>query len=193
MEVVANLATPRAVAVPVADVSGERSLVAQAQSGDLDAFEVLYHGSVGLVHALCLRMSGSAALAEDLTQEVFVRAWRKLGSFRGESAFQTWLTRLAVNVVITSQRRRRLWEGKVTLVDDLEPYAPVVPPSHPGQAVDLERAIAGLPPGARTVFLLHDVHGLAHTEVAAATGSAIGTCKAQLHRARRLLREVLSR
>jgi RNA polymerase sigma-70 factor (ECF subfamily) len=175
---------------PVVD---DRDLVRRAQEGDIAAFETLYRGSVGLIHALCLRMVGSPTQAEDLTQEVFVRAWRKLGSFRGESAFTTWLTRLAVNVVLSSRRRQRQWEGKMTVVDDLEPFAGPAPSSHPGQAVDLERAIAGLPAGARTVFVLHDVHGLEHAEIAAATGSAVGTCKAQLHRARRLLKEVLSR
>jgi RNA polymerase sigma-70 factor (ECF subfamily) len=170
---------------------GERELVRAAQAGDLSAFEQLYRSAIGLVYALCLRMSGSAALAEELTQDVFVRAWRKLPTFRGESAFATWLTRLAVNVVLTERRDRGRREARLAFSDDLDSLAPHAPTGHPGTALDLERAIAGLPEQARRVFILHDVEGWGHGEIARLTGLAVGTCKSHLHRARALLREVL--
>lgn len=170
----------------------ERVLVREAQAGNLGAFERLYRSTVGLVHAICLRMAGDAALAEELTQDVFVRAWEKLATFRGESAFATWLTRLAVNVVLSERRERRRREARVIVAEGLESLAVPVPPGKPGQALDLERAIASLPPQARHVFVLHDVHGWEHAEIARHSGLAVGTSKAHLHRARRLLREVLS-
>ena len=163
-----------------------------AQAGDLGAFEKLYRSKVGLVFAICLRMAGSAPLAEELTQDVFVRAWQKLASFRGESAFGTWLTRLAVNVVLTDRRDRGRRDARLTLAQDVETLAAPVPPKDSGTALDLERAIAALPEQARRVFVLHDVEGWKHPEIARHTGLAVGTCKSQLHRARRLLREVLA-
>ncbi|TAM54709.1 MAG: RNA polymerase sigma factor [Acidobacteria bacterium] len=172
--------------------SAESDLVRSAQAGDIAAFEGLYRATVGLVHALCLRMAGNAALAEELTQDVFVRAWRNLGTFRGESAFATWLTRLTVNVVLSERRARRTREAHVTPTGDLAALAGAAPAARPGTALDLELAIAALPPQARHVFVLHDVEGWEHAEIARRTGLAVGTCKAHLHRARRLLREVLS-
>jgi len=171
--------------------AGERELVRAAQAGDLPAFEQLYRSAVGLVYAICLRMAGSAALAEELTQDVFVRAWRKLPTFRSESAFATWLTRLAVNVVLTERRDRGRREARLAFSDDLDSLAPPAPAGHPGTALDLEKAIAGLPEQARRVFILHDVEGWGHGEIARLTGLAVGTCKSHLHRARALLREVL--
>lgn len=171
---------------------GEGGFVRAAQAGDLGAFEKLYRSKVGLVYAICLRMAGSAALAQELTQDVFVRAWQKLPSFRGESAFGTWLTRLAVNVVLSERRDRGRREARLTLAEDVEIFAPPVPPKDSSTAVDLERAIAALPEQARRVFVLHDVEGWKHPEIARHTGLAVGTCKSQLHRARRLLREVLA-
>jgi RNA polymerase sigma-70 factor, ECF subfamily len=167
-------------------------LVARARAGELAAFEQLYRATHGLIYAVCLRMARDATLAEDLTQEVYVRAWQKLASFRGESAFATWLTRLAVNVVLSERRERGRREARVTLSDDLELLAGAVPAGQPGEAVDLDRAIGALPEGARRVFVLHDVYGFQHVEIARLAGIAEGTCKAHLHRARRLLREVLS-
>jgi RNA polymerase sigma-70 factor (ECF subfamily) len=171
--------------------AGDFELVRAVRSGNLAAFERLYRSTVGLVYALCLRMSGDAARAEELTQDVFVRAWQKLATFRGESAFATWLTRLAVNVVLSERRDRGRRDARLTPVDDLEALAPAAPQSPPGSALDLERAIAELPEQARRVFVLHDVEGWGHSEIARATGLAIGTCKSHLHRARALLREVL--
>jgi len=140
---------------------------------------------------VCRRMCGDQALAEDLTQEAFVRAWQKLSSFRGDSAFSTWLHRLAVNVVLGHQRassRRDVREAAA-----MSPYSERFQgEERPGQVVDLERAISGLPERARTVFVLHDVEGYRHREIADLAGMAVGTSKAHLSRARRLLREALS-
>ena len=167
--------------------------VRRAQAGDVAAFERLYRENVDRIFALCLRMSGDAVRAQELTQDVFVRAWEKLAGFEGKSAFSTWLHRLAVNVVLGSRRAEGIRVGKVFGTDDLEAYETPTRPPDPGDRLDLERAIATLPPGARTVFVLHDVEGYKHEEIAELHGIAVGTCKAQLHRARRLLREALDR
>ena len=166
--------------------------VALAAAGDRRAFERLYRDHVDRVFALCLRMSGDRAAAEELTQDVFVRAWEKLALFRGESAFSTWLHRLAVNVVLTARKsagRRTAHDGGDDETIDALPTAPLAP----GDRMDLEAAIAGLPPGARRVFVLHDVEGYKHEEIADFLGITSGGSKAQLHRARMLLREALQR
>jgi RNA polymerase sigma-70 factor (ECF subfamily) len=167
--------------------------VRRAQQGDVAAFEQLYRENLDRVYALCLRLCADAARAEELTQDVFVRAWQKLGSFEGKSAFSTWLHRLAVNVVLGDRRAEGIRVGKVFGTEDPSVYESPGRPPDPGMAMDLERAIATLPPGARTVFVLHDVEGYKHEEIAELHGLAVGTCKAQLHRARRLLREALER
>jgi len=167
--------------------------VEKAQAGDTGAFEEIYHQHVGRVYALCLRMSGDPGEAAELTQDVFVRAWEKLDTFHGSSAFSSWLHRLAVNVVLGRWRARGRQRERVVAIDEVDPggsgeglHAP-----ERRNAIDLERAIAALPTGARTVFVLYDVEGYGHKEIAEMTGLAPGTCKAQLHRARRLLREAL--
>ena len=166
--------------------------VRRAQQGDAAAFEELYRTHAGRIHALCLRLEGDGARAEELTQDVFVRAWERLPTFRGESAFGTWLHRLAVNVVLAD--RRSLWRRgrRLVFTDDPASF------ERPGEGVtgntaDLEGAIAALPKGARAVFVLHDVEGYTHEEIARLSGIAEGTSKAQLFRARRLLREALDR
>ncbi len=171
--------------------SEERRLVRLAQAGDLSAFERLYRENERKVYALCMRMASDAALAEELTQDVFVRAWRKLGSFRGESAFSSWLYPLTVNVALSERRSRRRRTARVFATDDLTPFDRPERPPRPEAGFDLEMAMATLPPGARAVFVLHDVEGYKHEEIAKMLGMATGTSKAQLHRARRLLREVL--
>lgn len=153
---------------------------------------MLYRENVGRVHALCLRMARDRAEADELTQETFVRVWERLGSFRGDSAFTTWLHRVTVNVVIAGLRSRGRWRERFAAAE-VEDFGAAVPAFSAGGDLDLERAIARLSPQARLVFLLHDVEGYQHGEIAELTGLAVGTSKAHLHRARRLLREDLSR
>ncbi len=167
-------------------------VVARAQSGDQRAFERLYRENLGRVFALCLRMTGDRADAEELTQEAFVRAWQKIGSFRGESAFSTWLHRLTVNLVLTEFRTRQRRRDRVKLTDDLSEHDAPARSAAPRERVDLESAIASLPEGARQVFVLYEIEGYKHDEIASLMGIASGTTKAQLHRARRLLREALT-
>ena len=169
-------------------------LIEAARGGDRHAFESLYSQHVGRVYAICLRLNANVQTAEELTQEAFVRAWQRLSSFRGDSAFGTWLHRLTVNVVLDQQRAQRPWFRRVVAIDD----AVEVVASEQARVTssadqhDLESAIRKLPPAARTVFVLHDVEGWKHDEIAARTGTAVGTSKAHLHRARQLLKEWLS-
>lgn len=167
--------------------------IARARAGDPGAFRELYETHVGRVYALCLRLSGDRQDAEELTQDVFVRVWEKLGTFRGESAFGTWLHRLAVNTVLMARRARRRREGRVEPAENPEERAPAPRGDAGGLTLDLERALTRLPDGAREVFLLFDVEGYGHAEIAAMLGIAAGTSKAQLFRARRLLRQWLER
>lgn len=167
-------------------------LVQRAQGGDDAAFGELYRAHVGRVHALCLRLAGDAQAAGELTQDVFVRAWEALPSFRGESAFGSWLHRIAMNVFLGSRRATGRRERRVFSTDEPATLERVADPPHPGTRLDLEQAIAALPRGARVVFVLHDIEGYQHGEIARMTGIAEGTSKAQLFRARRLLREALA-
>jgi len=166
--------------------------VALAAAGDRRAFERIYRAHLSRVFSLCVRMCGERERAEELTQDVFVRAWEKLGSFRGESAFSTWLHRLAVNVVLnarkTEGRNRTRYES---MDEEGATEAAGTPPIAPGEMMDLEAAVARLPAGARRVFVLHDVEGYKHEEIAEMFGVTVGACKAQLHRARMLLRKYL--
>ena len=168
--------------------------VALATRGDRRAFERLYRCHVARVHALARRML-SYEEADEVTQDVFVRAWEKLGQFRGDSAFGTWLHRLAVNVVLndrqTERRRRERHDDGIEDMDALA-FGDARPLPVPGLSLDLEAAIAALPPGAKKVFVLHDVEGYTHEEIAGMLGVTAGGCKAQLHRARMLLRGHLS-
>lgn len=172
-------------------------LVARAQAGDQTAFRDLYRQHAGRVYALCLRLTGDGRDAEERTQDVFVRLWDKLRSFRGESAFSSWLHRLAVNVVLNERRTAGRREKRVMASEDpdmavgAQHAAPLQ--ESIGSALDLERAIGELPDGAREVFVLFDIEGYGHAEIAELTGIAEGTSKAQLFRARRLLREKLER
>lgn len=170
----------------------DKEYVALAKAGETSAFEELYRMHRGRVYALCVRMTRDETEAEDLTQEAFVRAWKKLGTFRGDSAFSTWLHRLTVNLVLTNRRSHSRRISRVSTTDDLTRYDKKGQASRPDLKMDLEQAIAKLPDGARKVFVLHDVEGYRHREIADMMGIATGTTKAQLHRARKLLREVLS-
>ncbi len=163
--------------------------VARAAAGDRAAFETLYREHAGRVYALCLRLAGDAARAEDYTQDVFVRAWERLGSFRGEAAFSSWLHRLAVNVVLQDRRAERRRLRRVEPTDDLG--AAPARRDRIAARLDLETAIAALPDAARQVFVLYDIEGYGHAEIGGLLGIAEGTSKAHLHRARRLLREAL--
>jgi RNA polymerase sigma-70 factor (ECF subfamily) len=137
-------------------------------------------------------MTADAARAEQLTQDAFVRAWRALHTFRGQSAFSSWLHRLAVNAVFEDQRTHRRREQRVTIDGDLDRHEAAAAVPDFDTRYDLERAIASLPPGARQVLVLHDIEGYPHQDIAEFLGVAVGTVKAQLHRARRLLRERLA-
>lgn len=164
----------------------EDRLVARAAAGDAQAFEALYRRHCGRVYALCLRLSGNAGRAEELAQAAFVRVWEKLRTFRGESAFSTWLYRLTVNVALDGLRAERRWRDR--LVDmDLAAYVG----ERPDLRLGLEEAIARLPERARVVFVLFQIEGYAHGEIAALTGMSAGASKAQLHRARCLLKEMM--
>jgi len=188
---------PPVAAAPAAPAPAGADRAAGAR--DPDAFEAVYREHVGRVHALCLRMTGDAREAEELTQDVFVRAWERLPSFRGESALGTWLHRLAVNVVLETARGTRRRERRVEPTSDLAALAPAAgaagaaPDERIALDMDMERAIAGLPQAVRTVFVLHDIEGYRHDEIARLTGGAVGTMRSQLHRARRLLMEALGR
>ena len=166
--------------------------VAHAATGDRRAFERLYRSHVDRVFSICTRMLGDRMLAEEVTQDVFVRVWEKLPGFRGESAFSTWLHRVAVNVVL-SRRKVALLHHSRTADEDEAQVQVASRPVHVGDRLDLEAAIARLPNGARRIFVLHDVEGFTHEEIGEQLGITPGGSKAQLHRARMLLRAALSR
>jgi RNA polymerase sigma-70 factor (ECF subfamily) len=171
--------------VDVADAS-------RAARGDMRAFERLYRAHAGRIHGLACRMLSSAEAAE-ATQDVFVRAWQKLGSYRGEAAFGTWLHRLAVNVFLGRRQVAKLDRARHVEDDAVLDTLPGRVRTTVDLSVDFEAAIARLPPGARQVFVLHDVEGYRHEEIALLLGVTTGTTKAQLHRARMLLRRHLDR
>ena len=177
-----------APAVSTTDMTDD---VALAAAGDVSAFERVYQAHLPRVHSLVRRMTGGRD-TDEVTQDVFVRVWQKLGTFRGDSAFSTWLHRLAVNVVIErfraeTLRRQRLREG-----DDL--FNTIAAPRRSGDlSMDFEAALAKLPDGAREIFVLHDVEGHKHHEIASLLDISVGTSKAQLHRARMMLRRHLGR
>jgi RNA polymerase sigma-70 factor, ECF subfamily len=171
--------------------------VARAAAGDRAAFERLYRQHLNRVFSLCARMVADRGRAEELTQDVFVRAWEKLHLFRGESSFATWLHRLTVNVVLNARKSEGRQKSRFEENDEeqgMDAHAGIVGmPLAPGDLLDLEKAIEKLPPGARRVFVLHDVEGYKHEEIAEMLGVTSGATKAQLHRARLLLREALNR
>lgn len=175
---------------------GDEGLVARAQRGDVDAFEQLYRLHAGRVYALCLRLAADAGVARELTQDTFVRAWEALPRFRADASLTTWLHRIAVNAMLERRRGDRRRSARVSLADDGDEedvqMAGVVAAPDVATAIDLERAIGALPPGVRRAFVLHDVEGYTHEEIATMTGLAAGTLRAQLHRARQLLMRALS-
>ena len=191
-------AAPRKNEVLIAGVT-EAEAIKRAQTGDVDCFEALYARHKRRVFSLCLRMTGNYAQAEDLTQEAFLQLYRKIASFRGESAFSTWLHRLAVNIVLMHMRKKT--PAEVSLEETLEPQSEDGPKKDIGTRDDvlhgsidrivLESAIADLPPGYRIIFILHDVEGYEHNEIAEILGCSIGNSKSQLHKARMKLRTLL--
>jgi RNA polymerase sigma-70 factor (ECF subfamily) len=192
------LSAVAACSMPVdgADEHQDHALARRAAAGDSRAFEQLYRAHVDRIHGLCCRLChGDTARAEQSTQDAFVRAWEKIGSFRGESRFGTWLHRLTVNVVLGEHRLLKRWvtfdDAIAVDGDESVPVELILRQEDIGSQVDLERALARLPKGARAVLILHDVEGYQHDEISTLTGIAVGTSKAQLHRARRLLREWL--
>jgi len=182
----------------VAKAVSETQLVARAQHGDEEAFAALFEMHKRRVYSLCLRMTGNTAEAEDLTQEAFLQLFRKISTFRGESAFSTWLHRLAVNVVLMHLRKKGLQQVSLDEADaSQEGSVKRDYGDHDRRLlgsidrISLARAIAELPPGYRTVFVLHDIEGYEHNEIADIMDCSVGNSKSQLHKARMKLRDWL--
>jgi RNA polymerase sigma-70 factor (ECF subfamily) len=166
--------------------------VRRAQTGDVDAFELLYREHSPRIYALCLRLkAGDTSDATELLQDVFIKAWRRLDTFRGDCAFGSWLHRLAVNTMLENARSDQRRTARVLPMEDTSRLAGAAKSSGVESRMDLESAIASLPKGAKLAFVLHDVEGYQHQEIAEQLSVSVGTVKAQLHRARRLLRERL--
>jgi RNA polymerase sigma-70 factor, ECF subfamily len=166
--------------------------VRRAQTGDVHAFELLYREHSPRIYALCLRLeSGDKSNATELLQDVFIKAWRRLDTFRGDCAFVSWLHRLAVNTMLENARSDQRRTARVLPMEDTSRLAGAARSSGVESRMDMESAIASLPKGARLAFVLHDVEGYQHQEIAEQLSVTVGTVKAQLHRARRLLRERL--
>jgi RNA polymerase sigma-70 factor, ECF subfamily len=196
MATIANTLIMTVTAEP-SQASSDLQLARAAAAGDTAAFERLYEQYHKRVYSLCLRMLGEGSQAEDLTQEVFLQVYKKIGSFRGDSAFTTWLHRLTVNQVLMHFRKRGV---KLEHTSEEGDFTNVV--ETPLQStrrismVDrlaLEKAISELPPGYRTVFVLHDVQGYEHEEISGLLDVSVGTSKSQLHKARMRLRELLTK
>jgi len=178
----------------------EADAIERAKQGDAEAFQALYDRHKRRVYSLCLRMTANTAEAEDLAQEAFLQLYRKIGTFRGESAFSTWLHRLSVNVVLMHLRKKSL--PVVSLEETTQGSGEEDTPKKDFGADDvalagsidrlqLQRAVDSLPPGYRTIFVLHDVEGYEHNEIAGIVGCSIGNSKSQLHKARMKLRDLL--
>jgi RNA polymerase sigma-70 factor (ECF subfamily) len=173
----------------------DQQLARKAATADQQAFEELYRRHHRRVYSICLRMAGNIAEAEDLTQDAFIQLYRKIGSFRGESAFTTWLHRLTVNIVLMHFRKRSVRDEKTTQEGEM-PEQIVLGTQSPErmQVIDriaLNHAIAQLPPGYQTVFILHDVEGFEHEEISQMLQVAVGTSKSQLHKARMKMRKLI--
>jgi len=184
---------------PQGDELNEAEAIERAKQGDAEAFQALYEKHKRRVYSLCLRMTANVAEAEDLTQEAFLQLYRKIATFRGESAFSTWLHRLSVNVVLMHLRKKGL--PVVSLEETTQGVEEDSPKKDFGaddlalagsiDRLQLQRAVEDLPPGYRTIFVLHDVEGYEHNEIAEIVGCSIGNSKSQLHKARMRLRDLL--
>jgi len=178
------------MAISSTDVFADESeLIKQAQRSNAQAFEALYRLHIDKVYGICLRMTGNVSEAEDCAQEAFIQAWNKLAKFRGDSAFSTWLHRIAVNSVLGRMRKSKREQDRIMAVTQSEPVT--VATADTGDMRDLSEAVDKLPRGARHVFVLHAVYGYSHDETGEMLGIAAGTSKAQLHRAKRLLAQQL--
>jgi RNA polymerase sigma-70 factor (ECF subfamily) len=195
------LAPLKRLAPDASAANDQADMIARAQAGDTHAFAMLYSIHKKHIYSLCLRIVGNVAEAEDLTQEAFLQFHRRISTFRGESALSTWLHRLAVNVVLMHLRKKGL---QLTSLDEIMNPDPAQGPGRSFGAPDrilsgtidrleLQRAIGELPPGYRLVFVLHDIEGYEHNEIATMLGCSIGNCKSQLHKARLKLRDALRR
>jgi RNA polymerase sigma-70 factor, ECF subfamily len=173
----------------------EFELVKRAQQGDDNGFKQLFEMNVNRIYAFCLRMSTNPQLAEEITQDVFVKAWENLSKFRGESKFTTWLHSIAVNEFLTQKRSEKRFMQRFVQTDDVLKYDRhgEKPEYHFNTNIDLENAISSLPEQAKMVLVLHDIEGYQHKEIAEMTNIKVGTSKAHLHRARKILREELSK
>lgn len=177
--------SPGMVSLHEPELTEEATWIARAQRADARAFESLYRLHVDRVYGLCLRMTGNVSEAEDCTQDAFIQAWNKLDRFRGDSAFGTWMHRIAVNTVLGRMRKSKRERDRIQLVN--ETASMPVSVADTGELRDLSEAVNRLPEGARHVFVLHAVYGYSHEETGKMLDIATGTSKAQLHRARRLL------
>ena len=168
-------------------MSSEAALIERAKNNDYRAYEELYHLHIGKVFALCVRLLNDRDMAEDMAQEAFVQAWRNLSKFRGDSAFGSWLYRITTNTVLSYLRKQKHFQNSLD-VDDIE----IEYRETQEEKLSLEVAIAALPDGARAVFVLYSLEGYTHEEISGMLDIAVGSSKAQLHRARTLLKEKLS-
>lgn len=182
--------SPLMVSLERPALTDEADWIAKAQRSDASAFERLYRMHVNRVYGLCLRMTGNVSEAEDCVQEAFIQAWNKLHLFRGDSAFSTWLHRIAVNAVLGRMRKAKREHDRIQVAFEQD-TAPLSTADH-GEMRDLSEAVDRLPEGARHVFVLHAVYGYSHEETGVMLDIAPGTSKAQLHRARRLLAQQLT-
>jgi RNA polymerase sigma-70 factor (ECF subfamily) len=173
----------------------EAELVRSAQNGDGRGFKRLFDENVNRIYAFCLRMSANPQLAEEITQDVFVKAWENLHKFRGESKFSTWLHSIAINEFLTQKRIEKRFMQRYTTTDDVLKYDRhgEKPEVHFNTNIDIENAISSLPEQAKMVLILHDIEGYKHKEIAEMINIEVGTSKAHLHRARKILREELSK
>lgn len=178
--------------VPKAAETDEGTLIRRAKAQDTGAFEALYRRHVDKVYGLCLRMTGNVGEAEDCAQEAFIQAWKQLERFRGDSAFSTWLHRIAVNAVLGRMRKSKREQDRIRVVAEQAEMSPAAV-ADTGELRDLAEAVDRLPQGARHVFVLNAVYGYSHEEASNMLGIAVGTSKAQLHRARRMLAEQLEK
>lgn len=179
--------------LPVADSNTEFDLVKKANEGDKTAFRQLFDFNSSRVYAFCLRLCANTDTAQELTQDTFIKAWEKLDSFRFQSKFSTWLHSIAMNEFLMHKRSQKRFFSRFVQTEDViqyERFNETATRSH-GENIDIERAISKLPRQARTVFVMHDIQGYQHNEISELINIEIGTSKAHLHRARKLLREEL--